>query len=122
MEDSSQSLLVDMDAEKSSLGPDRGLHNFCGSIGPRPFYTNSLSRGPVTQELPKSHVVGSAPAIRLGEGNFLHRTGYAMSWIFVTYHDSGHKQFDHSELVCILAAPAFRPLMTKRETRRTLTR
>lgn len=34
----------------------------------------------------------------LGEGSFWHRTGYAMSRIFVTRTDSGHSQFNFSEI------------------------
>jgi hypothetical protein len=33
------------------------------------------------------------------KGTFLHRTGYAISRIFVTRTDSGHKQFNYSEIV-----------------------
>ncbi len=34
-----------------------------------------------------------------GKGGFLHRTGYAVSRIFVTRTDSGHEQFNYSEVV-----------------------
>lgn len=34
-----------------------------------------------------------------GQGTFLHRTGYAVSRIFVTRTDSGHGQFNYSEVV-----------------------
>ena len=34
-----------------------------------------------------------------GQGTFLHRTGYAVSRIFVTRTDSGHQQFNYSEIV-----------------------
>jgi hypothetical protein len=34
-----------------------------------------------------------------GRGNFWHRTGYAISRIFVTFTDSGHEQFNYSEIV-----------------------
>jgi hypothetical protein len=33
-----------------------------------------------------------------GEGSFAHRTGYAVSRIFVTRTDSGHQQFNYSEI------------------------
>ena len=33
-----------------------------------------------------------------GEGSFAHRTGYAMSRMFVTRTDSGHQQFNYSEI------------------------
>jgi hypothetical protein len=33
-----------------------------------------------------------------GQGSFTHRTGYAMSRIFVTRTDSGHNQFNYSEI------------------------
>jgi hypothetical protein len=36
---------------------------------------------------------------QLGKGGFWHRTGYAMSRIFVTRSDSGHSQFNTSEIV-----------------------
>ena len=36
---------------------------------------------------------------QLGEGGFAHRTGYAVSRIFVTRSDSGHTQFNFSEIV-----------------------
>jgi len=36
---------------------------------------------------------------QLGEGSFTHRTGYAMSRIFVTRTDSGGSQFNYSEIV-----------------------
>ena len=32
------------------------------------------------------------------EGSFMHRTGYAVSRIFVTRSDSGHQQFNYSEI------------------------
>ena len=35
---------------------------------------------------------------RLGEGGLVHRTGYAVSRIFVTRGDNGHTQFNMSEL------------------------
>jgi hypothetical protein len=34
-----------------------------------------------------------------GQGSFLNRTGYAVSRIFVTRSDSGHSQFNYSEIV-----------------------
>jgi hypothetical protein len=34
-----------------------------------------------------------------GTGSFWRRTGYAMSRIFVTFTDSGHEQFNYSEIV-----------------------
>jgi len=34
-----------------------------------------------------------------GRGSFWHRTGYAISRIFVTFSDSGHQQFNYSEIV-----------------------
>jgi hypothetical protein len=36
---------------------------------------------------------------QLGHGGFLHRAGYAMSRSFVTRTDSGHKQFNFSEII-----------------------
>jgi len=36
---------------------------------------------------------------QLGEGSFWHRTGYAMSRNLITFGDSGHKQFNYSEVV-----------------------
>ena len=36
---------------------------------------------------------------QLGTGGFWHRTGYAMSRIVVTHTDSGHPQFNYSEVV-----------------------
>jgi hypothetical protein len=36
---------------------------------------------------------------QLGKGGFWHRTGYAISRIFVTRTDSGGQQFDYSEVV-----------------------
>jgi len=36
---------------------------------------------------------------QMGEGSFTHRTGYAISRIFVTRSDSGHRQFNFSEIV-----------------------
>jgi len=35
---------------------------------------------------------------QLGKGSFLHRTEYAISRIFITRSDSGHKQFNFSEI------------------------
>jgi hypothetical protein len=35
---------------------------------------------------------------QLGKGSFVHRTGYAVSRIFVTHSDSGHTQFNFSEV------------------------
>lgn len=34
-----------------------------------------------------------------GQGSFMHRTGYAISRIFVARADSGHSQFNYSEIV-----------------------
>ncbi len=34
-----------------------------------------------------------------GKGSFSHRTGYAISRIFITRTDSGHQQFNYSEIV-----------------------
>ena len=34
-----------------------------------------------------------------GQGGFAHRTGYAMSRSFITLSDSGHRQFNYSEIV-----------------------
>jgi hypothetical protein len=36
---------------------------------------------------------------QLGQGGFVHRTGYAISRIFITRSDSGHTQFNFSEIV-----------------------
>jgi len=36
---------------------------------------------------------------QLGQGSFMHRTGYAMSRIVVTRTDSGHHQFNFSEIL-----------------------
>jgi hypothetical protein len=36
---------------------------------------------------------------QMGKGSFWHRTGYAMSRIFVTRTDSGNSQFNYSEIV-----------------------
>jgi hypothetical protein len=41
---------------------------------------------------------------RLGTGSVLHRTGYALSRIFVTRSDSGHTQFNVSEILGSAAA------------------
>jgi hypothetical protein len=35
---------------------------------------------------------------QLGKGSFLHRTGYAIGRMFITRSDSGHKQFNYSEI------------------------
>jgi hypothetical protein len=35
---------------------------------------------------------------QLGEGGFVHRAGYAVSRIFITRTDSGHNQFNYSEV------------------------
>jgi hypothetical protein len=43
---------------------------------------------------------------QLGKGGFWHRTGYAMSRIFVTRTDSGNRQFNFSEIVGAGAAAA----------------
>jgi hypothetical protein len=36
---------------------------------------------------------------QLGKGTFLHRAGYAVSRIFITRTDSGHAQFNYSEIL-----------------------
>jgi hypothetical protein len=36
---------------------------------------------------------------QLGKGSFTHRTGYAIGRIFITRSDSGHKQFNYSEIL-----------------------
>ena len=41
-----------------------------------------------------------------GEGGFLRRTGYSVSRIFVTRSDSGHKQFNYSEIFGAATAAA----------------
>jgi hypothetical protein len=41
-----------------------------------------------------------------GQGSFMHRSTYAMSRIFVTRTDSGHKQFNFSEIVGAAMAAA----------------
>ncbi len=41
-----------------------------------------------------------------GQGGFWHRTGYAVSRIFVTRTDSGHQQFNYSEVVGSAASAA----------------
>lgn len=43
---------------------------------------------------------------QLGKGGFWHRTGYAVSRIFVTRTDSGNRQFNYSEIVGSAAAAA----------------
>jgi hypothetical protein len=43
---------------------------------------------------------------QLGHGTFVHRTGYAMSRIFVTRTDSGKSQFNYSEIVGAALASA----------------
>jgi len=35
---------------------------------------------------------------QMGKGGFTHRTGYAVSRMFVTRSDSGHRQFNFSEV------------------------
>lgn len=42
----------------------------------------------------------------MGKGGFVHRTEYAVSRIFVTRSDSGHKQFNYSEIIGAFAASA----------------
>ena len=41
-----------------------------------------------------------------GQGSFFHRTGYSVSRIFVTRTDSGHSQFNYSEIVGAALASA----------------
>jgi hypothetical protein len=41
-----------------------------------------------------------------GQGSFFHRAGYAVSRIFVTRTDSGHRQFNYSEIVGAAMASA----------------
>jgi hypothetical protein len=43
---------------------------------------------------------------QLGQGGFFRRTGYAVGRIFVTRSDSGHKQFNYSEIFGAATAAA----------------
>jgi hypothetical protein len=53
------------------------------------FFTTAILPAPLHQD-PRYY--------RLGEGGLVHRTGYAVSRIFVTRGDNGHAQFNVSEL------------------------
>jgi hypothetical protein len=44
---------------------------------------------------------------RLGDGNFSHRTGYALTRILVTRQDSGRKAFNFSEVLGSFSSSAF---------------
>jgi hypothetical protein len=44
---------------------------------------------------------------QLGKGSFMHRTEYAVSRSFVTRTDSGHEQFNYSEIVGGMVSAAF---------------
>jgi len=49
---------------------------------------------------------------QLGKGGFWHRTGYAVSRIFVTRSDSGNSQFNTSEIVAARSPLVFQPTAT----------
>ncbi len=49
-----------------------------------------------------------------GQGSFLHRAGYSIRRIVVTRGDSGHSQFNFSEVSAARSLPGFRPTPTIR--------
>jgi hypothetical protein len=55
-----------------------------------------------------------------GQGGFWHRTGYAVSRIFVTRTDSGHQQFNFSEVVGSAASAAISTYSYHPQADRTL--
>ncbi len=58
---------------------------------------------------------------QLGKGGFWHRTGYAVSRIFVTRTDSGHSQFNYSEIFGSATAAAISTYSYHLESERNLT-
>jgi len=58
---------------------------------------------------------------QLGKGGFVHRTSYAVSRIFVTRTDSGHQQFNYSEILGSAASAAISTYSYHPKGDRTLT-
>jgi hypothetical protein len=60
------------------------------------YYHGLRTHLSLEKDAPETRPV-QAPELGLVKGGFLHRAGYAVSRIFVTQTDSGHKRFNYSE-------------------------
>jgi hypothetical protein len=91
-------------AENSEPGFGQGAEGYGKRFGSA-FADGTIENFMVAAALP-SLLHQDPRFFQLGHGGFIHRTGYAVSRIFITRSDSGHHQFNFSEIFGSAASAA----------------
>ena len=84
-------------AQNSEAGYGQGAEGYAKRFGA--YFADGTIENYVTSAILPSLLRQDPRYFQSGKGSFTHRTGYAMSRIFVTRSDSGHQQFNFSEIV-----------------------
>jgi hypothetical protein len=84
-------------AENSESGYGQGAEGYGKRFGA--YFADGTIENYMTSAILPSLLKQDPRYFQLGKGSFTHRTGYAVSRIFVTRTDSGHQQFNFSEIV-----------------------
>jgi hypothetical protein len=83
-------------AENSEAGYGQGAAGYGKRFGA--YFADGTIENFMTGAILPSVLKQDPRYFQSGKGSFTHRTGYAMSRIFVTRTDSGHQQFNYSEI------------------------
>ena len=84
-------------AEDSEKGYGQGAEGYGKRFGA--YFADGTIENYMTGAILPSVLRQDPRLFQSGKGSFTHRTGYAISRIFVTRTDSGHQQFNYSEIV-----------------------
>lgn len=84
-------------AQNSEAGYGQGAEGYAKRFGA--YFADGTIENYVTSAILPSLLRQDPRYFQSGKGSFTHRAGYAMSRIFVTRSDSGHQQFNFSEIV-----------------------
>ncbi len=84
-------------AEDSEAGYGQGAEGYGKRFGA--YFADGTIENYMTGAILPSLLRQDPRYFQSGQGSFTHRTGYAISRIFVTRTDSGHRQFNISEIV-----------------------
>jgi hypothetical protein len=91
-------------AENSESGYGQGAEGYAKRFGAN--FADGTIENFMTGAILPSLLHQDPRFFQSGQGGFWHRTGYAVSRIFVTRTDSGNQQFNYSEIVGSAAAAA----------------
>jgi len=91
-------------AENSEAGYGQGTEGYAKRFGAN--FADGTIENFMTGAILPSLLHQDPRFFQSGQGGFWHRTGYAVSRIFVTRTDSGREQFNYSEIVGSAAAAA----------------